>query len=160
MLRESDEFIRGAAGEKRVAAWFQDRGWFVIPSYDYAGSNGDKAPRLQGLSDAYAVPDLDIAKSGCRRWVEVKTKKEAVLWRKTQELRHGIEIRLLDQYQRVQKITGTDCWLAIYEESTGELMAQELNLLGTPYGGTDRGRPMAYWPRAWFRHLHTFAPET
>ncbi len=155
-LRDRDEFVRGAAGEKLVAAWLQEHGWHVIPSYDYAGPDGDKPPRLQGFKVGYPVPDLDVARAGVRRWVEVKTKREAVFWRKTREWRHGIELRLLEHYRTVEVITGTECWIAVYEESTGDLLAQAIGELGTPSVGTDRGHRMAYWPRARFRRLHTF----
>ena len=155
-LRETREWERGAAGEKRVAAWLQERGWHIIPSYDYAGPDGDKPPRLQGFKVGYAVPDLDASRNGIRRWVEVKTKWEAVLYRKTQELRHGIDLRLLQHYQTVEMITGTECWIAVYEESTGALLVQAIKALGEPQIGTDRGNKMAYWPRDRFLHLHTF----
>lgn len=155
-IRDSEEFVRGAAGEQRVAAWLQVRGWSIIPSYDYAGPDKDKPPRLQGFKVGYAVPDLDVSREGVRRWVEVKTKWEAVLWRRTNELRHGIDLRLLQHYQTVETITGTECWIAVYEESTGALLVQAIRKLGTPSIGTDRGNKMAYWPRARFIHLHTF----
>ena len=159
-LRDRPEFTRGAAGEKRVAAWLQERGWHVIPSYDYAGEDHDKPPRLQGFRVGYAVPDLDAARNGVRRWVEVKTKWEAVFYRNAQEYRHGINLRLLEHYQTVEKITGTECWIAVYEESTRRLYCQALSKLGAPHVGTDRGTKMAYWPRSRFRHLHTFDERT
>lgn len=152
-IRETEEFQRGRRGEQIVADWLKRRECYIIPSYDYAGEDGDKAPKLAGLWRGHPVPDLDCARNGNRFWVEVKTKKEAVLWRRDNELRHGIETRLLEHYQTVESISGCPCYLFIFEESTGCLIAETLMNLGKPYIGTDRGTPMAYWPRAAFRQL-------
>jgi hypothetical protein len=159
-IRERPEFQRGRQGEHVVAAWLKQRGCFVIPSYDYSGEDGDKAPLLQGLWEGYPVPDLDVARNGNRFWVEVKTKERPVEWRKTGELRHGIELRLLQHYRTVQTISGSPCWLFIYEESTRWLLAQTLGQLGQPSIGTDRGTPMAYWARVCFRELDRIPAPT
>lgn len=152
-LTESPEFQRGRAGEQIVADWLKRRGCYVIPSYDYTGENGNKAPRLQGLWIGHPVPDLDVSRNGNRFWVEVKTKANPVLWRKTGEWRHGIDARLLEHYRTVEALTGCPCYLFIYEESTGWLLCQLLNELGEPSMGTDRGTLMAYWARRCFRQL-------
>ena len=55
----------------------QARGWHVIPSYDYSGEDGCKAPRMQGVDSWFTLPDLDIARNGKRFWVEVKAKGKA-----------------------------------------------------------------------------------
>lgn len=153
VLTERDEFKRGQAGELIVADWLKSRGCYVIPSYDYAGSDGSKAPRLAGLWAGYPIPDLDVSRNGNRFWVEVKTKEAPVLWRKTNELRHGIELRLLEHYQTVEVISGSSCYLFIFEELTRWLLCQRLSELREPSIGTDRGTRMAYWPRARFREL-------
>jgi hypothetical protein len=160
-LRDSDEFIRGAAREKLVAAWLQERGWHVIPSYDYAGSDGEKAPKLQGFREGHPVPDLDVARGGVRKWVEVKSKSYSPFWGKGQCHVHGIDLPLLQHYQTVEQITGTDCWIAIYEEDTGSLLCQSLSELGKPMStGTDgRGKRIAYWRRDSFLLLHAFDPS-
>src|SRR5690606_34450197 len=75
-FRETAEFQRGRTGERLVAELLQSRGWYVIPSYDYSGEDGDKPPRLQGLREAFPVPDLAIARDGIRSWAGVKTKAE------------------------------------------------------------------------------------
>lgn len=156
-FHERPEFKRGRAGELKVSAWLQERGWFVIPSYDYSGDDRNKAPKLQGASEGFPVPDLDVCKSGDRRWVEVKTKTAADFTYKTGQWEHGIEH--YDDYVRVAAETGTEAWLAIYETSTGDLLAQSFAGLGEPRRSTLHGKRMAYWPRSRFMHLHTFPPE-
>lgn len=156
-FQDRPEFKRGRAGELIVADWLKKRECYVIPSYNYSGSDGDKAPKLEGLWHGHPVPDLDVSRNGNRFWVEVKTKEKAVLWRMTGELRHGIEFRLLEHYKTVQMISGSPCWLFVYEESTHWLLAERLDVLGEPHTGTDRGRKMAYWPRCRFRQLDRIA---
>jgi hypothetical protein len=160
VFRERPEFLAGRAGEQRVALWLMNRGWYVIPSYDYSGEDGNKAPKLTGILDTrqhgYPVPDLDVCRKGNRQWVEVKTKTQASWTRKTQQLEHGMEYRLYDSYLSVQAETGTDCWLAIYETSTQELLVASLAHLGEPRKSTMFGSRMAYWPKRSFTLLHTF----
>jgi hypothetical protein len=156
LLRDLETFLRGRAAEERVATWLQEHGWHVIPSYDYAGEDGDKPPRLQGYRVGYPVPDLDTAKDGERRWVEVKSKSDLIFWRKTQKGQHGIDLPLLQHYQTVQAITGTPVWLVIYEEWTGYLIGNTIDALGEPRIGTDRGKKIANWDRDKFRLIHKF----
>lgn len=157
-FHESPEFIRGRDGEQRVSEWLKEFGWYVIPSYDYSGENGSKAPKLQGLRNGYPVPDLDIAKSGARRWVEVKTKSNSGDWTNvTQRLEHGIEH--YDDYMRVAQETGTEAWLAIDETQPSyckrrggpvgpNLLIQSFEKLGKPRRSTSwNGKPMAWWAR-------------
>lgn len=128
-----------------MVRWLQMRGWYVIPSYDYSGEGGAKAPKLQGLKAAFPVPDLDVCRFGVRRWVEVKTKEAADFTYKTGRFEHGIEH--FDDYVRVAEETGTGAWLAIYELSTKALLLQSFAKLGAPRRSVMNGRRMAFWPR-------------
>lgn len=153
-FRDRPEFVRGRNGEQRVAAWLQERGWYVIPSYDFSGEDGDKAPKMQGLRERIVIPDLDVSRGGVRRWVEVKTKEKPDFTYTTQTWDHGIEH--YDDYLRVQEETGSEAWLAIYETSTGELLMQSLRELGKPRRSRMNGRPMAYWPKEKFVLVNIF----
>jgi hypothetical protein len=156
-FRQTNEFIRGSAAEKRVARWLQERGWHVIPSYDYAGSDGEKAPKLQGFHEGYPVPDLDVCRSGIRKWVEVKSKSYSPWWGIGGYHVHGVDFSLFQHYQTVEILSGTECWIAIYEEDTRQLLCQSLRRLGPPDSiGTVYGKRMANWNRRKFRYLHTF----
>ena len=101
------------------------------------------------------MPDLDVCKEGNRFWVEVKSKASAVEYRITGDLRHGIERRLLDHYRTVQLVSGSPCWLFIYEEDTNWLLGQSLRTLGKPVsvGNDGRGKAIAFWNREKFREL-------
>lgn len=161
-MLDSPEFGRGRAGEITVAGWLKARGWFVVPSYDYNGQDGKKAPRLQGLVSGYAIPDLDIARQGKRIWVEVKVKAGPTYHRITGVFEHGISARLHDHYQQVEGITGTPVWLFVLEEDAQLLIAQALAELGPPrvYDGRKMGRDgMVFWPRERFRVLAELSRE-
>jgi len=151
------EFLKGRAAEQRVARWLQEFGFFIIPSYDYSGADGNKAPRLQGLTAGHAVPDLDVSKDGHRKWVEVKFKTRANPWRSRKPWgrpntpEHGIDYSNYLDYLKVKRITGDEVWIAIYEESTGFLLMAEIDALGKPRVGSWLGKQVANWPRDRFK---------
>ncbi len=126
-FRETPEFQKGRTGERIVADFLQGLGYYIIPSYDYAGEDGDKAPKLQGLTAGFAVPDLDIAREGKRKWCEVKTKQSASWTRITNRFEHGIPERHLRNYLKVQEITGTPVYLVVYEQDTSLLLVIAVN---------------------------------
>lgn len=166
-FRQRAEFLMGRSVELLVSEWLRVRGWYVIPSYDYAGDDGNKAPRLQGLTEAFPVPDLDVCRAlpkrrPERRWIEVKAKEAASYTRKTRTYDHGIEH--YDDYMRVAELTGTEPWLAIVETATvrepwerygdaGQLLVQSFARLGPPRRTSMFGKRMAYWPRSTFMPL-------
>lgn len=153
-FRQLPEFKRGRAGEKVVAGWLMERGWHVIPSYDYAGEDGDKAPKMTGKHSAFVLPDLDVAQNGKRMWAEVKTKAEPTLHRKTQTLEHGINLRHFRDYKRIETVTGCAVYVFVYEECTEELLMRPLGeeSEGRIYTGPAMGRGgMIFWPRKSFR---------
>lgn len=118
----------------------------MIPSYDYSGEEGDMPPRLQGEETAYPVPDLDIAKNGHRRWVEVKTKASADWTRITRQFEHGIPRRHYEAYQRVAEITGGPVHLCVYEENTQDVLVAPLTALKVRFSMMGRCG-MAYFGR-------------
>jgi hypothetical protein len=139
----------------------------VIPSYDYSGENGDKAPKLAGIRERFPVPDLDVARAGDRRWVEVKTKTAASWGWKLRQWEHGIEH--YDDYVRVAQETGTEAWLAILETDSiatptlfgaaGAVLVQSFANLGQPRMSTNAGKRMAYFARDSFKLAHNLRAE-
>lgn len=160
-FRQRPEYIRGRTGEQRVAEFLQQRGFYVIPSYDYSGEDNNKAPKLQGKQTAYVIPDLDVCRAGLRRWVEVKTKSEATLWRKTNQLQHGIDERHFNAYLAVQQETGSDVHLAVFELTPREVVliaSLERLAASIDHRGTSKGAKMIYWDRSVF-HEYELPPE-
>jgi hypothetical protein len=152
-LRETENFKRGRNGELFVADQLRAAGWHVIPSYDYSGED-DHPPRMLGpQAAAYILPDLDVCRSGARRWAEVKTKAAPSMGRLSGELEHGIPLRHFEHYQAVERESGCPVYLFIYEESSCKLIYRELVELGPGRVSMSRGG-MVYWLR---RNFHQFS---
>ena len=156
-FHQQPNFLKGRSAEVATAQILKQRGWHVIPSYDYSGEDGKKAPKLEGSSRSHIIPDLDVSKEGARLWIEVKTKSHAILRRVTQCLEHGIEYRHWKDYLEVQRITNTQVWLFIHEEDTGDILFQSLTELAQDarvYEGNRMGRGgMVFFKRSAFRHI-------
>jgi hypothetical protein len=159
-FRQKPEFLRGRSGERVVAKMFQRAGWYIIPSYDYCGDEKNKAPKLMGFAASHVIPDLDISRKGTRRWVEVKTKKEATFYRKKSRYEHGINYRHYLNYLEVQLITGDPVFLCIYEEETQQFLIAALDELRSDariYDGPNykdgECSAMIFFPRSAF-HLY------
>ena len=161
MNRDCDfekNLLMGRAGELAVARFLQQKGFGVIPCYDYSGPGGAKAPRLQFATNGFAIPDLDVCKEGKRLWVEVKTYRAAAMNRKLGELVHGIESRLFRHYMVVREHTGSPVWIAILERDTRDLVVADMSALKTypcmcqgcknKTGCTAEIRDGIYWKRA------------
>jgi hypothetical protein len=119
----------GRVGEKLVARFLQRKGCGVLPSYDYAGSDGQKAPRLMFEVSGLVVPDLDAAKQGARKWIEVKTYSHSPLFRAYGIRIHGIRRRHYRDYLAVEEQTGNPVFLAIVEVESSELLIARLREL-------------------------------
>lgn len=125
----------------------------MVPSYDYSGEGGDKAPRMSGASGFLVIPDLDVCRNGHRFWCEVKTKGAATLHRLTGVYEHGFSMRHYQDYLRVQRQSGCQVVLFIVEQHTGAIRSRKLSELPPPrvYEGDLMGRGgMVFWPRDCF----------
>ena len=152
-FRETELYKRGHSGELLVVDQLIKRGWHVIPSYDYSGED-EHPPRMEGPAAAYVLPDLDVCRSGARCWAEVKTKAVPSMGRISGELEHGIPLRHWEHYQAVQRESGRQVWLFIYEEASRQLLYSKLEDLGpgrvSNSASMSRGG-MIYWLRRRFR---------
>ena len=159
-FHESPAFLRGREGELRVAALLQSRGWFILPSCDYSGPAGDRAPKIHGIQEGIVLPDLQIAKKGMLLLAEVKAKKEPTFTILTGTYDHGISRRLCRQYLRCQEEMGAHVWLFILEEKSQMLLFQSIDELRKSsnvshiYEGDvmDEGG-MVFWPRDVFQKI-------
>ncbi|MFN7134036.1 MAG: hypothetical protein ACK4N5_18305 [Myxococcales bacterium] len=161
----------GRLGERLVVEFLKSRRSGVVPSYDYTGSDGNKAPRLQFATFGLIVPDLDVCREGTRQWLEVKTYAGPAWNRRRKTLVHAIPARLFADYVAVEKQSGSPVWIAVLELSSGELLVVRLAALDEPqswgcecracsgqeigscFAPMKRGR---YWRRDAMKLLHTF----
>jgi hypothetical protein len=150
-LRSTPEWAKGQRGETLIRSLLIREGYYVIPSTMYSG---DGAPAMHGNDGRVILPDFDVAKSGVRRWAEVKFKRDATFFKARRVWEHGISRRLFTEYLRVVRETGTPGWLFIYEGLTGAVLHQDMEILtrySRLYSGEamDRGG-MLFWHRATF----------
>ena len=111
-FRDSSEWRLGRWGENEVRSWFERCGWFVVPTNCIEDGG---APMLTGLLEARVLPDLQVARAGSMRWVEVKTKTRACYYQKASQWRHGIGLRVWLDYVAVEHKTGQEGHLAIIQ---------------------------------------------
>jgi hypothetical protein len=167
-----DQQLRlGRIGERLVSEWAKGRGWFVVPSYEFSGANGDKAPRMQGSAASYVIPDLDVARQGLRLWLEVKTYDYSPINKALGAQVHGLKRRLHENYLAVQEHTGSPVHVGVLEISTGELLIGRLDSMEAHpcmCRSCQRGRPgscaapvgdSVYFRRDAFKHVHTFGDD-
>jgi hypothetical protein len=145
----------GRTGERQIATALESSGWWVIPSYDYTGRDGDKAPKMRRLHDCVVVPDLDCCRNGERVWVEVKTKSEIGHCRMLKNLEtHGIDLKHWISYRKIQGETGCRVFLVIRELCTGKNLGASIDDLEKDIiHGIGKGAFMVYFPRSSFEEF-------
>lgn len=165
-LHLTKNYLLGLVGEEAVAKAMRELGFFTIKKSDYFGAEKNMAPHIRSIQSQLAVLDLDISKGGKRKWVEVKTKsKENHFSKRRGIFVHGINLAHWNIYREVERITGSEAWLAIYEVSHNVTLMQRLSELAkkTWHGMPDvnycpptadqDGGMMIYFARSSFLHL-------
>lgn len=166
LLSEQEAQSRFHAMEDKALGRFGEALWsaiFKASDIDYiplCRIEDGGAPKLSGK---VVLPDFDVIGKTWSAYVDSKAKTTSVVWRKTDEERHGIDRKNYAQYQRVAAIGRKDCGLGIVElwrESTsawsGALLIESLSELDMPRSGESNQRHMVYWPRKRFRDLNSF----
>lgn len=155
-LKDTLEWNLGRFGEERVRCWYQQQGWFVVPTYCI--ENGG-APALIGQLRRFVLPDMQAAQAGEMRWVEVKTKTSPVLYQKIGRFRHGIDLRNWLDYREVERTTGLPGYLAILQLRPGKGAAVDPVLLQAAFADLDSvvqiytSNQMVYWDADRFERL-------
>lgn len=110
MKPSGPEWVFGENMELVVSNYYAARGWLVMPLRLI--ENGG-APRAVGLAKSFVLPDLQVARGGVVRWVEVKGKGRIVKYQKAREFRTGIEERLWNDYLHIETESGVPGYLAM-----------------------------------------------
>lgn len=138
-----DRLAESRVYEEGMAETLRRKQWYVLPTYDYSGKGDSKAPKLlapPGVRDL-VLPDLLAWTGRMARWVEVKLKRRADLFRKTNTLVTGFSRRLWGHYQEVQLLTGVDVFVAFIHLDEGEVRGgtlHDLDLVVSHVDSTDR----------------------
>ena len=119
----------GHLGERMVSRLLQRRGCGIVPSYDFGGKDGDKAPRLMFENRGLVLPDLDVCKQGSRQWAEVKTYFDAAWNKKLSADDRGAKGRHANDYLHVEEESGCAVFIFVLEVSTGWLLVARLRAL-------------------------------
>lgn len=144
----SPEWDLAERGEARVRRWLFAEGFAVVR---LAAIEEGGAPMLRYTGGHAVLPDLLAFRNGLGRWVEVKTKTAAVEWRKTGEVRHGIEEHLWPSYGRVQHLTGIEVWIAVVEKAGDVIVARWADLDAVAEEHHGGGARRVWFPRSAFR---------
>ena len=145
----------GRTAEEVIARLMMQVEWRVVPTYNYSGEDGKKAPKALAIGGpAYVLPDLQLLRDGQVRWVEVKTKAKPLQWRNPQRKEHGVEERHFLDYIEIQRVSGAPVYICIFEQNSGEVLISPIDTL---MGWERRGRLhghygpwMVNWPRSYF----------
>ena len=155
---ERDYWIeRGECGEAIVAEWLQARDWYVLPTSFCRKPTSPGGAATKATGELLIVPDIQAHRGGLAKWVEVKTKSRDVPYRKTNEVRQGIEHKYFREYCRVAEESGMpgDLAFLVLESSHAGLSTLRVAPLDTldrhyspSFGSRSRfnGAPMVFWP--------------
>lgn len=119
-----------AEAVETVTGILRDDGWTVKESF--WTTDGEPLTGQPDDGDAIPTPDLYVAdptEEYQPRWVEVKWRKQAIVYEKEDERRHGIEIPEWDAHNDCQRQTGMPVWIFIIENNTATLLRQRVRSL-------------------------------
>jgi len=91
----------------------------VLPTYDFKEcTSATKAPTLiaGSLHELLVIPDVlswHAVHGAC--WSEVKSKARPTYYRKLGRWEHGFDYSLLEEYERVERVTGVPVWIVVHE---------------------------------------------
>lgn len=126
-IRSTPQWDTGRDGARLIEQWFRSHRFLVHVACDHDDDDAAGAPALESDDAFIALPDLDVAGGGSRRYVEVKTKSKALWVRIRERYEHGISARQLRNYWRVQQETGCDVWICIYQLDAGAVLLAKLD---------------------------------
>lgn len=114
---------KAEATELLVAELLLNDGWQVVhaPAVDREAQKGDNAPLVRAIEEANRMPDIFCIKSGRSCFVEVKYKSSGPEYiNKNDQYEHFIDFPAWTDYHDIQKLSGIDVWLMIYEADVND----------------------------------------
>lgn len=140
----SEQRARSKVYEIAFSNWLQTRDWWILPTYDFSGSNDDKAPRLSLGNRKLVIPDLLAFRAAqSKAWFEIKVKAHADYNRKHACLVTGFAMRHLMHYREVKQLTGVPVYIVFIHEKEAVIKCCEIDTMPVSHewtgGGMDRG---------------------
>jgi hypothetical protein len=105
----------GQAGESAIAKWLRGKGYSVMPVYEKLIDNR-KGPQIFTPTGSIVAPDLFTFRGAEARWIEAKHKSAFTLHKITGQWTTGIDLRLYEEYQRIDAETSWPVWLLFLQE--------------------------------------------
>jgi len=102
---------RSKVYEMQFGGYLRQRGYYVLPTYDYSGLGDKKAPALHGKNESLVIPDLLAWRDGRAVWFEIKLKEHADFNRVRQHAVTGFSLRHYRHYQRVKAETAAPVYI-------------------------------------------------
>ena len=115
-FKEALEF--GEEGEKEVALFLMNKGYTVLPLYQF---NKEHAPFLLSRNGKITLPDLDCYhKTKASIFVEVKSKNQ---WNVTNKIiETGFDLKHFKEYVKIQDKTNKEVWVVFNHKGKDEGM--------------------------------------
>lgn len=142
----SDLLKFGEEGEKDIALFLINKGYHVLPLYQF---EADIAPKIFG-DNAYVSPDLVVFKDKACTFVEVKRKTRWIKYKGVIET--GCNHRTYLHYKEIAKKTGIDLFMVFKHESINPIGIYSVNVQeeGRYWDGRVNGirkfKEMYFWP--------------
>jgi hypothetical protein len=151
---------KGKFGEAICKRVMQSSGVHYIPLCDI--ENGE-APMAVAEKESVVAPDFDVFGQGVFAYLDAKVKTQSIRWKNSGEVRHGINKRNFDEYQRMGALQNKQCGLFVVElmdadrQWSGTLLAESFLGLGKPTPGFNEPTPKVYWPRRRFAVIGSYS---
>jgi len=162
LYRDMSEETLGRFGEAIWSKVFLDADFQFIP---LCRIETGRAPSIEGHT-RIVLPDFEVLCKTHSVLFDSKAKRQSVLFRKTNQIRHGIDGRLWQEYQRASRAAHkraglgiVELWAEDGETWSGSLLVECLSTLGQPILGFNSQTHMVYWPRKLFVDLDSHSPS-
>ena len=150
---------KGKFGEAVCMNVLKSSGACYIPLCDMRGSS---APMATNCEAKVILPDFDLVIEGVAAYLDAKVKTQSIRFRKTGQVRHGINAKNYEHYKKMGVIQKKECGLFIIEllddckNWSGSILVESFLGLGNPVTGFNEPTPKVYWPRERFCCLGSF----
>lgn len=152
---------KGKFGEAVCERVMQASGVTYIPLCKITGG----APMATGPDSKTILPDFDVVGGNVRAYLDAKVKTQSIRFRKTGQVRHGINLSHWEAYKAMGLLQQKQCGIFVVEllddsrRWSGTLMSESFLGLGEPTKGFNEPVDKVYWPRNRFAIIGAFSAD-